>query len=156
LEGETLTCPFCGAPHRGVIPSGTVQVKCEYCGGTILVPSSASRCPNHPDVLAVGLCNDCGGSYCDSCLYLYKIKDATLHLCPSCFKKRKAKEVRVTLILGVLCLLIGFLNILVAPSLEAALRGFAIFVFAFPAIAWGVYRRSHLPKGATLRERRSH
>jgi len=153
LERETLTCPFCGAPHREVIPADTVQVKCRYCGGTILVPSSAPRCPNHPEVLAVGLCNNCGGSYCDSCLYLSNVKNATLYLCPNCFKNREAMGTTVTLILGSLVLLLGFFLVLI-PTVEAAIRGFFCLLVGFAAISWGIYRRSHFPKGASLKERK--
>jgi len=157
LEHETLICPFCGAPRREHIPSGTVQVKCKYCNGIILVPPSlggeVQRCPNHPEVLAAGLCNDCGKSFCDGCLYLSKIKGATLYLCPDCFRKREAKETTVVLILGVFCILLGFFLIFI-PTVDTAMRGIILFVFGFPAVTWGIYRRSHLPKRASLKERR--
>jgi len=148
LERETLTCPFCGAPHRGVIPSGTVQVKCKYCGGTILVPSSAPCCPGHPEVLAVGLCNDCGGSYCDSCLYLAKIKEATLYLCPGCYKKRVATGTTVAFVLLALCLVMGFFLFLVEPP-----QGVVLLIFTLPLLAWVIYSRFHPPKFDTLKER---
>jgi len=157
LEHATLTCPFCGAPHRDVIPSGTVQVKCKYCGGTILVPAQLGgavwRCPNHPNVLAVGLCNDCSGSFCDGCLYLHEVKGGTLHLCPNCFRNRKEVEAAVLLIISVVDLLFGVLLILV-PGLATFMGGVILLAFGFLAIAWSVRRFSHFPKGVTLKDKR--
>jgi len=159
LEHEALICPFCGAPYREVIPSGTVQVKCKYCGGTILVPTQLGgetrRCPNHQDVLAIGLCNDCGESYCDSCLSFYHVEHGTLHLCPNCFKERETEKVQWALIMGVLVLLAGFFFISFAPSSEDAVVSgvFFIGVFALPFLAWGIYRTTHLPQALTIKDR---
>jgi ribosomal protein L40E len=91
-KAEVFLCPFCGAPYKELIPSGVVQVKCHYCGATVLVPPRLGgliqRCPNHPDVLAIGLCNDCNKSYCDNCLYIYESEHEKLHLCAQCYKNR--------------------------------------------------------------------
>jgi hypothetical protein len=139
-----------------VIPSGTVQVKCKYCKGTILVPpefgGAIVRCPNHPDILAVGLCNDCSGNYCDNCLYLYKVRDGTLHLCSNCVKKRETQGATVTLILGALISLVGFLFIFI-PDPEAVVRGLIFIIIGIPYVLWGISKRSNLPKIDTLRER---
>ncbi|MGB9676925.1 MAG: hypothetical protein ACPL0C_07055 [Candidatus Bathyarchaeales archaeon] len=93
MAEEALTCPFCGAPYRAIIPAGTIQVKCDYCGATILVPprlgGAVRQCPNHPDTLAVGLCNDCGQSYCTRCLYIFNVEGGKLHVCAKCYEKRR-------------------------------------------------------------------
>jgi len=139
-----------------VIPSDTVQVKCKYCKGTILVPpqfgGAVVRCPNHPDVLAVGLCNDCGGNYCDSCLYLYEVRDGTLHLCSNCVKKRETRGATVSLISGALILLLGFFFIFI-PDPEAVVRSILFMIIGLSATLWGIVKRSNLPKLGTLRER---
>lgn len=159
MEHEALICPFCGAPYRKTIPSGTVQVKCKYCGGTILVPThfggETRRCPNHPDVLAIGLCNDCGESYCDSCLSFYNVEHGTLHLCSNCFKIRETEKAHWALILGVLVLLAGFFFIGFAPrSGDAFVAGvFFIGIFALPFLGWGIYRATHLPQALTIKGR---
>jgi len=156
LEHEALTCPFCGAPYREVIPSGTVQVKCKYCKGTILVPpqfgGAGLRCPNHPDVLAVGLCNDCSGNYCDNCLYLYHVRDGTLHLCSNCVKKRETRGATVSLISGSLILLLGFFFMFI-PDPEAAVRGIIFMIIGLFATLWGFGKRSSLPTLGSVRER---
>lgn len=153
MEPETLICPFCYAPFREVVPSGTVQVRCRYCGGIILIPSMAPRCPNHPGVLIVGLCNDCGGSYCDGCLYLQKVENATLYLCPSCFKRREAKGTTVALIMGFLLLLLGFFAVLI-PTVEGLINGSFSLVAGFTSLVLGIYKRSHFPEGVTVKARR--
>ena len=93
---KAFACPFCGAPYRTLIPSGAAQVKCSYCGATVLVPpdlgGTTHRCPNHPDLLAVGLCNDCSQSYCGHCLYVYEVKSAKLHVCSKCYEQRNAMK----------------------------------------------------------------
>ncbi|MEM2779327.1 MAG: hypothetical protein QW791_00430 [Candidatus Bathyarchaeia archaeon] len=101
----SLVCPFCGALYRETIPAGTVQVKCRYCGATILVPPSLGgvvrRCPNHPETLAVGICNDCGQSFCTRCLYVLDIKSGRLYVCAECYRNRTAKsKIAVVLSLG--------------------------------------------------------
>jgi len=159
LEAETLTCPFCGAPYRESIPSGTVHARCKYCKGTIIVPAyfevEVIRCPNHPDVLAVGLCNDCGGSYCDSCLCFYDVEHGTLYLCPKCFRERETSKATGILVLGVLVLLAGFFFIAFAPSSEGTIAGvFLIGFFALPFVTWGVYKTLYPTQGLSLKERK--
>lgn len=89
-----MTCPFCGAPHGESVPAGVVQVRCNYCGAEILVPprlgGEVRRCPNHPDSLAVGLCNECGKSFCDQCLFLWETGHGKLHLCSKCYGFRNS------------------------------------------------------------------
>ena len=96
MAEEAVACPFCGAPYRDVIPAGTIQVKCKYCGVTILVPPRLGgivrRCPNHPDTLAVGLCNDCGQSYCTRCLYVVNVDGGKLHVCAKCYEARNSMK----------------------------------------------------------------
>ena len=94
MTEEVLICPFCGAPHGETIPAGIVQVKCRYCGAEVLVPprlgGAIQRCPNHPDFLALGLCNDCSNSFCDQCLLVFEANHMRLNLCAKCFKSRNA------------------------------------------------------------------
>ncbi len=159
MEPETLTCLHCGAPYREIIPAGTVQVKCKYCGGAILVPAylggPVQRCPNHPDVLAVGLCNDCGGSYCDGCLSLYSVEHGTLHLCPGCLRVRETDKAKIVLMLGGLAFFAGFFSMAAASRFaEAVVIGVILIGFcALPLIAWGIYRSTHLPQAVTVKER---
>jgi len=102
VEG-VFSCPFCGAPYRKLIPAGTVQVRCEYCGAMILVPPKlreVQRCPNHPDRVSVGICEDCGKGFCGDCLTVMMISGssegtgprAIRYLCPDCLRKRKRGE----------------------------------------------------------------
>lgn len=157
---EMIICPFCGGVYRESISLGTAQVKCKYCGGDILVPphfgGASSRCPNHPDVFAVGFCNDCGGRYCDACLYYYSLEHGILHLCPACFKSRKSKEASSVLWIGALFVLFGFLFSATARSAgEALVFGVLFFgFFATPIFAWGIFRMTHLPKGLSVKEDR--
>ncbi|MEM3578291.1 MAG: hypothetical protein QXX51_07590 [Candidatus Bathyarchaeia archaeon] len=109
MTEEALTCPFCGAPYRETIPAGTVQVKCQYCGVTILVPPRLGgiirQCPNHPETLAVGICNDCGQSFCTRCLYIFDVKDGKLHICAKCYENRNGMKKAVAVVSLVLALI---------------------------------------------------
>jgi DNA-directed RNA polymerase subunit RPC12/RpoP len=134
-EKEAFICPFCGAPYRTLIPAGAVQVECQYCKSTILVPPRlggvVQRCPNHPDVLAVGLCNDCGNSYCDRCLYVYRVRDGKLHVCSECYQKRQNKKIfgAVSAATIMLCLTLAAI-----PKPPVAGAFFLLFImFAFIA-----------------------
>ncbi len=94
---KVFLCPFCGAPYRKLIAAGVVQVKCDYCGANVLVPpqlgGGIQQCTNHPDTLATSICNVCGQSFCDKCLYV--AGDGQQYLCPKCFKEyRNSQSVR--------------------------------------------------------------
>lgn len=137
MAEEVLVCPFCGAPHRESIPVGVVQVKCHYCGAGIIVPPRlggiVQRCPNHPETLAVGLCNDCGNSFCDRCLYIWQIKHGRLNICSSCFDSRNSMK-SVGAILGIVMSVIFFLFFLFAVSRPSASSGSSLAVVLFSAI----------------------
>lgn len=160
MKPEMVICPFCGGVYRESISLGTVQVKCKYCGGTILVPPHIGgetwRCPNHPDILAVGLCNDCGGRYCDTCLNYYSLEHGTLHLCPACFKARKSRDASGALWIGVMLVLFGLLFSATARNATEALAFGVLFfgLLATPLFAWGIYRMRHLPTGLSVKENR--
>ena len=118
---EVLVCPFCGAPHGETIPVGVVQVKCHYCGAEVLVPPRlggvVQRCPNHPAVLALGLCNDCSRSFCDQCLFVFEADHAKLNLCSKCFESRNAMS-RAVSVLGLVfsvVFLLAFIVVVATP-----------------------------------------
>ena len=145
MERQALICPVCGAPHRRAVPSGVVQVKCSYCGAAIVVPIDAPRCPNHPDVLATAVCNDCGNGYCRDCLSAYEVKGdserGTLKLCSNCLTRRYVGRAERTIIIGVIFAFFGIFAMMANPI-------FGIFLIAFlavPIIIYGVYsaRRPH-------------
>ena len=114
-ESKPFYCQFCGAPQRSPIPSGTVQVKCNYCGGLLLVPpwlgGVACRCPYHPEKLASGKCNDCGNSYCEDCLSTYNLRteheEVALYLCPECLRRRQADKANKIVFGGIVFFIMG-------------------------------------------------
>jgi hypothetical protein len=96
-----LKCPFCGAPQGRAIPYGTVQIRCKYCNGLIVIPRSMSidmeQCPNHPDRAVSEKCNDCGEYFCDLCLQPYDLltrsgEVVSVYLCPRCLERRQLKK----------------------------------------------------------------
>lgn len=119
-----------------------------------MIPSIAPRCPNHPEISAVSLCNDCRGSYCEGCLYLFEVNhQGTLHLCPSCSKKRESTATTVAMIVGVVCMLFGLIGIAVSTP-EGVVRGVFSLFAGFAAAAWALQRRTETPKGTTLRDKK--
>jgi len=106
MERQALICPVCGAPHRRAVPSGIVQVKCRYCGASIVVPADASRCPNHPDILATAVCNDCS-SCCRDCLSAYDLQDGVLQLSSNCLARRHTDRAKAAIYFGILAALLG-------------------------------------------------
>lgn len=120
-DKQAFICPFCGAPYRTLISAGKVQVQCGYCRSTILVPPRlggiVQRCPSHPDMLAVGLCNDCGKSYCDRCLIIYKVRDGKLHICSECYQNRQTNSFLGGVLASVLMLIVTLLVYVKDPSI---------------------------------------
>lgn len=141
-EEKALACPVCNAPYRKLIHPGATQIRCDYCGAAVLVPphlgGPIQHCPNHPDVYATSVCNDCGQGFCDSCLYVFDVRDGRLYLCPECYESRR-KSVRagylaiailpaVTLIIALMGLT-NTQNVTVPPSVFAGLALFGVCLF---------------------------
>ena len=153
-EGKGLfICPFCGAPQRMIIPQGTVQINCQYCGALILVPpwmgGKTLRCTNHPERLAVGICNDCGRSFCSECLRVYYLKardaEATLYLDTACLRKRYAEKAGEMIWAGILLLAFGIFSAVVSLGI-----GTLIIVFAGGIIAYSVLKSRKAPTEPTV------
>lgn len=139
MERQALTCPVCGAPHRKTVPSDAAQVRCSYCAATIIVPTNLPRCPNHPDILATAVCNDCGNDYCRDCLYSYEVGGngdrGTLQLCSNCLSRRHASRAEHIVLAGIVLLFGGLLYALADPILGILF----VAVFALPVFAYGIY-----------------
>ena len=162
---KAFLCPFCGGPYRELIPAGVVQVKCRYCGATVLVPprlgGSVKRCPNHPEALAIGFCNDCGESYCDRCLHTLEwstdFRMMEIYVCPKCLMKRRTSMILRCKIIGGALGLIGGSAVFAIITLDVWVRALAFF-FAilfisgpFWIVAW-YFSSSHWMK-PTVHER---
>lgn len=147
MERQALVCPVCGAPYRKIVPTNTAQVRCSYCCATISVPSSADRCPNHPDVLATAVCNDCYGGFCRDCLTPYEVKGSdeigVLQLCPACLSRRYLDIATRNVLVGLLLAVMGVFVMFFSPVGGLLWIG----VFAVPTILYGVYRSRRLPRG---------
>jgi protein-S-isoprenylcysteine O-methyltransferase Ste14 len=37
----------------------------------------------------MGICNNCGQSFCDRCLYVTNVRGGQLYLCPECYQDQK-------------------------------------------------------------------
>jgi len=154
MEGSKDTktgfaCPFCGAPQRDVVPSDAAQMKCNYCGGMFSVLAHfkdiAPRCPNHPEIFAKSLCNDCSEHFCSRCLHSYNLKtdrgSARLYLCPECFRKRLFKQANSYIWSGFVLLFVGFFFFAFVP-----VEGLLLLLFSIPMILYGFDKRSRLLK----------
>lgn len=154
MERQALICPVCGAPHRRAVPSGVAQVRCSYCSAMIIVPTNAPFCPNHPDLLATAICNDCGGNYCRDCLTAYEIRGESeggvLQLCSDCLARRHLGRAERTVLLGLLFVLFGIFFVIASPVLGILW----IALFAVPTIVYGLYsaRRSNNRRAFLFRE----
>jgi hypothetical protein len=138
---EAFLCPFCNAPYREFISFGTVQVRCKYCGATLLVPprlgGTLQKCLNHREIIASGVCNGCGGNYCGDCLFFVPQESRQplpeyAYFCASCLERKglkswsKPDSVMVTL--GLFLIIAGFLIFITSPFLGVV---FLLFGFVF-------------------------
>jgi len=155
-EGKRLfTCTFCGAPQRMIISPGTMQVKCQYCGGLVLVPpwmgGKTLRCANHPERLAVGFCNDCGRNFCPVCLRIYHLETrdarATLYLDTACLRKRYAEKANKGIWVGILLLAYGIFSAFFSVGL-----GIVFIILASGMIAYSVLKGREKPTESTVDE----
>jgi hypothetical protein len=122
------------------------------------------RCTNHPERIALGICNDCGGSFCSDCLHSYELKgrdeSATLYLCPTCLKARYKKNARNYVFSGALCLAFAVIFLSVFPAdAWSDLRVFfteALFlVLGVGMLVYGVYLQSRDIEEPTVEESRA-
>ena len=152
-EVEPLRCPFCEAPQSKIPKSGTLEVKCEYCGGVFSIASmqvqKVARCENHPDREATGTCSDCGGRFCDECLTDYELKargeSAVLHLCQSCLRNRYAdrgnREIYSSGILFVFGIIMSFVAASDSSDPGLWLIVVLFFVLGIGLMIHGLYER---------------
>jgi DNA-directed RNA polymerase subunit RPC12/RpoP len=150
---EAFLCPFCGAPYRELIPADTVQVKCRYCGATVLVPprlgGGAKRCPNHPESLAVGLCGKCGESFCEHCLHIVPGESGVkVYYCPKCLQEIIGRK-DIGVVLGFILFLITALPFFSVQG--GAEIGLAILAVGFLFL---IFAASYEPVYPTLYEKR--
>jgi hypothetical protein len=152
---ESFACPFCGAPYRTLVPDGIVQVKCEYCGASVLVPPHLGgivrRCSNHPDVAATGICNDCGSNSCRDCLRTYELQTrdagATLYLCEGCYRSRRMKDANGSMFAGIMILLVGIMLVGVAIRIQepiAIVMSILFLIVGIGALFFGVSQRTQV------------
>lgn len=154
-EKRLFTCTFCGAPQRTIIPQGTMQVKCHYCGGLVLVPpwmgGKTLRCVNHPERLAVGFCNDCGRNFCPVCLRIYDLETrdarATLYLDTACLRKRYAEKANKGIWVGILLLAYGIFSAFFSVGL-----GVVFIILASGMIVYSVLKGREKPAESTVDE----
>jgi len=153
-ETKPVLCPFCGAPQRKYIPTDTVQIKCQYCGGIFSSPpvmgGETYRCVSHPERMAIGKCNDCGGNYCGACLHYYDLEadrvSATLYLCPNCLRKRHVEKADMGIYFGVLMLLFGVL--LVAAF--SIVVGMLFLIVGMGAVIYGYFSGRGAPEELSI------
>lgn len=109
-----------------------------------------SRCPNHPNRLAVGTCNDCGKSFCGGCLHVYALNTegakVTLYLCPTCLRKRYVEKANATIYLGILFLLLGIFSALIFLPFGI------LIIIGVGSIIYGRSKRAETPKELTIDE----
>ena len=157
-ESRPLICPFCGAPQRGYVAADTLQVKCEYCGGVFLTKPSIEgefRCSNHPQMLAIGTCNDCRRSFCGNCLHYYALETeherASLYLCPDCLWRRHAEKAETGIYVGIFFVFVGFLFAIFAMPFSL-IFGFLVVAVGVGIVIYGNYQRGQTSRELTINE----
>lgn len=115
------------------------------------------RCVNHPERLAVGICNDCGKNFCSGCLHIYHLEtqdaQAVLYLDESCLRRRHSKKVSEAFLGGIALIAFGlFFSIFALFSSFALLTGIFFIILGVSAIAYGFFKGGETPVEPTLDE----
>jgi hypothetical protein len=109
------------------------------------------RCGTHLERLAVGMCNDCGRSFCGACLHIYSLetRDTTtmLFLDATCLRKRRAERANKALLGGILVLFYGILS-----SVVSLMLGIVFVIFGGALVGYGILRRKETPTESTVEE----
>ncbi len=107
-----------------------------------------SQCPNHPDRLAVGICNDCGENFCRKCLHVYALETRSarviLYLCPTCLRRRHIESANVTIYIGVIFFLLGIFSALISLPL-----GILLTIVGLGLAVYGNFKRAEAPEETT-------
>lgn len=118
-----MVCPSCGGRQKQILSSSIFQTRCEYCGSTILIPREltglARRCHNHPDRIAMGICHDCGQTFCEDCLVVWVQNAEKKYICPECRDRRRhtlTLEFRFLMVPGLVVLSVGLLLEMLSPA----------------------------------------
>jgi len=118
------------------------------------VGGGARWCPNHSDGLAIGICNDCGESFCGECLHAYapntESRRVILYLCPNCLRNRHIEKANATIYVGIVLLLFGIFSVLILLPF-----GVLIVLIGVGAIIYGSSKRAETPKELTVDALRS-
>lgn len=132
---KVFLCPFCGAPYRKLIAAETVEVNCNYCGAQVMLPphlgAAVKQCPNHANVLATGICNDCGESFCNKCLYINNDRGAQLYLCSKCYEERRGSEKAGFLMIGAMSIIMVIFALVGASSSQSTASPTGFFILGF-------------------------
>lgn len=107
------------------------------------------QCSNHPDRVAVGICNDCGKNFCRKCLHVYALETRSakviLYLCPTCLRKRHIESANVTIYTGVIFLLLGIFSAVISLPL-----GILVIIVGLGFIVYGNFKRAEVPEETTI------
>jgi hypothetical protein len=94
--------------------------------------------------LVVGICNDCGRSFCSECLRVYRPKardsGATLYLDTACLRKRYAENAGKGIWAGILLLAYGIISAMICVEI-----GILIIIFAGAVVAYSVFKGRRIP-----------
>lgn len=109
------------------------------------------RCVDHPERMAIGKCNDCGGNYCGACLHYYDLEtdrvSATLYLCPNCLRERHVERANMKIYFGIFMLVIGVLF-----AAASVFGGIVFFVVGIGAIVYGYFSGRGTPEELSIDE----
>jgi len=166
MNERGFLCPICGAPIREMILDGATQLKCRYCGGTVLIPSSyessyhtlgvVKKCANHLNTPSVDTCQSCGRAFCSRCLHIVFGLEGRQYYCPECVIE-KLGERRVlgkgASVVGIVLLVLCVMLLSSIPD-QTTVFGLAGVIVGggFCLLSSGLYEILHRPTWTTIRD----
>lgn len=148
---RAAVCPSCGAPQDNGSPSSGVQSFCRYCGSPLAFIGDASKrtgpCQNHPDVPSAGTCKECGGRFCENCLYVLR-EHRHEYVCETCLEgtEHRVRIRRVFMALLTILLAVAWIPL----STTQYVYPYVVFVVIYILEGlFDIFRPVHFPLLAT-------
>jgi len=152
---RAVVCPSCGVRQDDKLLGYGIQPVCRYCGSPLALSRDAKEetgpCQNHPDVQSVGACKECGGRFCENCLYvLRELKHE--YVCETCLEGATHRTRNNRVLMGLVTIVIGVVYIPLSSTVYVYSYGVLAVIYILEGL-FSILRPVRFPLlASTMRE----